>query len=105
MTAGINSQLLREVKVDTSDAHTIGILAENGGEVAWYPHTCKPGTLDRVEATIRKGLIEVIERIPHGLYLRLTDTGRRAATELDKMKVSSKVAVASASNDEGAGSP
>jgi len=65
-------------------------------------NTCKPETLDRVERTIRKGLIEVIERIPFGLFLRLTDTGRHAAGELDKMKVAPKVAVA---NDEGASSP
>lgn len=88
-------RMLREVQVDTSDAHTIGILADNGGEVAWFPHACKPETLDRVERTIRKGLVEVIERVPHGLYLRLTDVGRRAADQLDKMKVAPKVEVAS----------
>jgi hypothetical protein len=90
------SNVLREIKVDTSDAHTIGILAENGGEVPWFPHNVKnPDTLDRVERSIRKGLIEVIERSPHGLFLRLTDAGRHAAAALDKMKVSPKVEVAS----------
>jgi hypothetical protein len=100
---GLDAKMLREIRVDTSDAHTIGILADNGGEVAWYPHTCKPETLDRVEATIRKGLVEVIERIPHGLFLRLTDAGRHVAGELDKMKVAPKIATVA--NDEGAGSP
>ncbi len=95
-------RMLRETKVDTSDAHTIGILVDGGGEVPWYPHNCKPETLDRVEATIRKGLIEVIARGSQDrLFLRLTDTGRRAAADLEKMKVAPKVVV----NDEGASSP
>lgn len=110
----VDLRMLREIKVDTSDAHTIGILVDNGGEIPWYPHTCKPETLDRVEATIRKGLVEVIARDSRNrLFLRLTDMGRRAAEDLEKLKVAPKIEVATggaatdggAASGEGAGSP
>lgn len=93
MTAAIDLNHLRQVRLTPMEVQTINLLAKNGGEIAWYPQAIKnPDTVPRIDSMQHRGLIEIVQRFA-GLYLRLTDQGRAVAAQLEAMSVAPKVEV------------
>jgi hypothetical protein len=79
--------MLRQVKLTTFDIKTINGLVQRGGETAWLPRGKPEWLLVAVESMIGRGLVQIIERVPHGLFVRLTDLGRLAASQIETMSV------------------
>lgn len=93
MSAKLDAGLLRQVGLTAFDINTIGVLVKSGGEAAWYPNNVKPFTRQMIDAMIKKGLVEITSGPTGGQYLRLTDLGRQAATQIEAMNVAPKVEV------------
>lgn len=94
MTDKLDLPMLREVKLTAFDIKTISGLVKRGGETAWYPQDKPEWLLVAVESMINRKLVQIIERVPHGLFMRLTDMGRVAAGQIDAMSIAPKVEVA-----------
>jgi hypothetical protein len=86
--SGLDVKMLRHVQLTVFDIKTINGLVQRGGETAWFPHSKPEWVLAAVESMIGRGLVQIIEREPHGLFVRLTDLGRLAASQIETMSVS-----------------
>jgi hypothetical protein len=85
--SALDVKMLRQVKLTAFDIKTINGLVQRGGETGWFPRNKPEWLLVSVESMIGRGLVQVIERVPHGLFLRLTDLGRLAAEQIETMSV------------------
>lgn len=96
MTASLDVGMLRHVELTVFDIKTIGGLVKRGGETAWYPTDKPEWLLAAVESMIKRKLVQIVERVPHGLFMRLTDLGRVAAEQIDAMNAAPKIEAVSA---------
>jgi hypothetical protein len=97
----IDRDFLRNHGVLTPEVQKVLIIcAKQGGEAQWHPHNYKPDVLDAAEATIAQGLVQIIERVPHGLFIRLTDKGRYALDQMMEMRKQSDEAAKAAATAE-----
>jgi DNA-binding MarR family transcriptional regulator len=93
MTAPIDRGHMRHVGLTLPEVKTLGLLAEQGGDIRWYGERVKPETNLMIDVLIGKGLVELVTRFGGAIHLRLTDQGRAVAAQLEAMNVAPKVVV------------
>jgi hypothetical protein len=75
--------VFQEIKLSTFDCNTIRGLVARGGETAWIPQGKPEWLLKAIESMVERRLIQIIERVPAGLFIRLLDAGRYCATQIE----------------------
>jgi hypothetical protein len=78
----VDGELLRVASLSTWDVEMIRRLTKSGGESLYNPATYPPQRRALIERLLDRRLIEKIERDGRA-FVRLTDFGRHAATEIE----------------------
>jgi len=90
---------IRQALLTVWDQQTIMGLVARGGETAWIPEGKPEHILAGIESLVARNIVQIIERVPHGLFVRLTDNGRAIAAELERRVAEAKKHVIASSGE------